>query len=223
MTSGKDLSFRYILLPAIKELLEGCNLKMVLDIGCGIGQLTRELATVSDRVVAVDPSPRSIALAQESCSALPNTSFSVCEIEAYASERPCREFSAAVASMTLMDCLDLDSFVEAVATMIVPGGCLIASITHPWFWPLYREYADSDWFEYSEEILLESPFVISEETTDCITTHVHRPLTSYLRSLSRAGFVVDRLLEPFPDEKVQALYSRRWKFPRFLVLRALMT
>ena len=119
-----------------------------------------------------------------------------------------------------MDCMNLDSFLSAAAGLLSTNGSFIATITHPWFWPQYWGYADAHWFNYEKETILEASFRISGEITDYVTTHVHRPLSRYLKSLSQAGFRVDRVFAPFPSEQVQTLYPARWKFPRFLAFLA---
>lgn len=223
VSAGKDLSFKYVLLPSVRELLDGCNRKRVIDLGCGIGELTRELANDSGSVVGVDVSPGSIAIAQETCEQTANLAFHTCEVSEFARRWTGPAFTAAVANMSLMACPDLDAFVQAAADLLSPGGCLVATITHPKFWPLYWGYADADWFCYAREQALAAPFRISAETTDCITTHIHRPLSAYLDALAWAGFAVDRILEPYPDQEIQALYSEPWQFPRFLAFRAART
>jgi hypothetical protein len=80
-------------------------------------------------------------------------------------------------------------------------------------------YDHSDWFRYDQEIVLEAPFTISLEATNQITTHVHRPLFTYINTLSQIGFQIDALLEPIPGNEIQALYPARWEFPRFLAFR----
>ena len=223
MVSGRDLSFRHVLMPTIQRLLEGSNLGRVLDLGCGTGQLTARLAAMSAEVIAVDASLRSIEFARIICAESVNTSFIVASVEEFADQWRGPMFTTAVANMTLMDCMDLDSFIEAVSKVLVPKGRFVATITHPFFWPSYRGYADASWFSYEQEIVIEAPFGISAEPTNYVTTHVHRPLTSYMSSLAAAGFVVDSILEPYPDNETQSLYPDPWRFPRFLVFRALRT
>ncbi len=222
VAGGKDLSFKYVLLPAIRELLAGGNLQRVVDLGCGIGELTRELAGVSGQVVGVDAAPGSIAIARESCAAA-KPAFHSGDVADFARNWPGQPFTAAVANMSLMACLDLDAFVQAAAGLLTPQGCFVATITHPWFWPYYWGYAAADWFSYNREMALEAPFRISAEATDCVTTHVHRPLSAYLDAMAKAGFAVDRVLEPYPAESVQARYPERWEFPRFLAFRGIKT
>ena len=217
--SGKDISFRYVLAPSILELLQGCNSERVLDLGCGTGEVTRKLAVISSTVVGVDASARSIEIAEETCAAFINVSWHANTVEDFACHWTGPRFTTAVANMSLMACLDLRSFVEAAASLIAPKGCFIATITHPWFWPYYWGYANADWFSYHKEVVLEAPFRISAEATDYVTTHVHRPLLTYMDVLSQAGFLLDSILEPYPGDEIQALYPERWKFPRFLAFR----
>ncbi len=217
--SGKDLSFRYVLVPAVLELLQGCSLKSVLDLGCGTGELTRELAAVSSAVIGVDSSAHSIEIAEETCTESTNVSFHAGTVEEFACRWAGPRFTTAVANMTLMACLNLTSFLEATASLLAPRGCLVATITHPWFWPSYWGYANADWFSYNKEVVLEAPFRISTEVTNYVTTHVHRPLLSYINSLSQAGLLVDNILEPYPNDAIQALYPEQWRFPRFLAFR----
>ncbi len=221
MATGNDLSYQHVLLPSILETLDGCELTRVLDVGCGTGEPTKALATISEWIVGVDVSRRSIEIAQSVQHQLPNVSFYADTVENFARKWTGPAFTSAVANMTLMTCLNLRSLVGSIAKLLMPGGHLVASITHPWFWPHYWQYANADWFRYDKEIVLEAPFGISKDQTHYTTTHVHRPFSSYTQTLSEMGFVIDRIFEPYPNESIQSLYPERWDFPRFLVFRAI--
>ena len=219
IVSGKDLSYQHILVPLVLGLLEGCDLTRVLDLGCGTGELTKELAKISSEVVGIDPSEQSVEIARKICVDSGNVSFHVTTAEDFAREWTGSRFTIAVANMALMTCLDLSSFIKATSHLLHSNGRFVATITHPWFWPQYWGYDHSDWFRYDQEIVLEAPFTISLEATNQITTHVHRPLFTYINTLSQTGFQIDTLLEPFPGSEIQALYPARWEFPRFLAFR----
>ena len=219
MALGSDLSFEHVTLPSVLELLSVCNLEKALDIGCGTGNLTKELVALSKSVVAVDVSPKSVEIAQRVCKGNSNVSFHVGSIEEFEQRWEGPKFTVAIANMVLMDCLSIESFLGATANLVAPQGYFIATLTHPFFWPRYRGYEDSEWFEYHKEMVLEAPFQISSEMTDYITTHVHRPLSTYVNSLRDAGFWTDRVLEPFPDHEIQSEYPEPWGFPRFIALR----
>ena len=220
LAEGKDLSFDQVLTPSVLELLADCDRRKVVDLGCGTGALTEKIASQSSNVVGVDLSTRSIALARQDFGHHGNMEFYAGTAEEFADERDKPDFTAAVAAMTLMDCLDLSSFVDATARLIVPGGHFVVTITHPYFWPRYWGYDSADWFNYHDERVIENRFRISNETSDHITTHVHRPLSSYVNSLSDTRFSIDRMIEPFPDEHDRERFPVPWTFPRFLAFRA---
>lgn len=221
---GKDISFSYVLLPTILRLSAECDHSNVIDVGCGSGALTNELAGQSRSVVGVDMSTENIEVARELYGGTKNIAFVVSKVEEYATTRSANHFSLAVANMSLMTAPDLDGFLRAVARLLRSGGHLVLTITHPYFWPLYWNYAFEDWFDYKREIAIEGPFRISLDTSSKhITTHIHRPLEQYVRGIVQAGFVIDELHEPMPDAEVEAKYPRRWTFPRFLAMRCVKT
>ena len=148
ITSGTDLTFAYVLKPLIRRLLGDSDLSSVLDIGCGTGDLTKEIASMSAVVTGVDLSSVSIEIAQATCAGLNNASFYYCPIEDFAERWNGPQFTTAVANMCLMDCIDLYPCVQAAANLVAAGGHFISTITHPWFWPLYWGYADAEWFNY---------------------------------------------------------------------------
>lgn len=220
--SGLDLSFRFVLVPSVLSLTADCDCTTVIDLGCGSGFLSAELASAATAVIGVDISPENIRYAAKRWQEIPNVDFETVSIEEYAARPDRLSFSLGVANMTLMTVLDLDGVMKSVARVIRPGGHLIATITHPCYWPVYWGYAEKSWFSYSREIAIEDRFKISLDSGDgCITTHVHRPLERYFASISRAGFLVDEVREPMPTEEVGRRYPKPWQYPRFLAFRAI--
>lgn len=220
IADGKDVSFTHVLKPKVLELLDGCDLSHVVDLGCGTGEATKAIGDIASAVVGVDLSSTSISLARERTRRDSHIEVFQGSVEEFPQRWNGAKFTTAVANMTLMDCLDLDNVIQAIAKLLTSAGTLVATITHPWFWPLYWGYQQEVWFDYNKEVVLQGPFGTSFEMTDCITTHVHRPLAAYMDALAQAGFVIDRLDEPLPREDVQELFGERWEFPRFLALRA---
>src|SRR5207249_10717636 len=55
----------YFLMPLTLELLGNVHGLRILDLGCGEGGYSRELATRGARVVGVDGSPRLVAVARQ--------------------------------------------------------------------------------------------------------------------------------------------------------------
>jgi SAM-dependent methyltransferase len=217
IASGKDLSFAYVLRPAILDLLDESDQSQVLDVGCGTGELTREVALRAESVFAVDMSEASIEIARSVCGGFSNIEFRVGAIESL--DATPRAFSTAIAAMTLMTAPDLPAMAAATAALLTPGAALLATLTHPCFWPRYWGYEQAPWFEYGREIFIEAPFHISLDETDCVTTHVHRPLATYVKVFEGAGFRLVSLRELKPGPDVERLYPKPWEFPRFLAIK----
>jgi SAM-dependent methyltransferase len=219
IASGEDLSFEHVVVPTIWRLFEGVDCAVVLEIGSGTGDFTARLAKVSGKVIAIEPSRASMALARKVCQRAENIMFIETTLEKATNKLHPGSVTAAVAVMTLMTAPDLRGFANALAAILPRGASFVAAITHPWFWPKYWEYEKEPWFHYEREIFIEAPFVISRRHTEIRTTHIHRPLEQYINVFAEEGFRLSELLEPMATAQVQSLYPEPWQFPRFLGLR----
>jgi len=215
---GKDLSFTFILVPTIHKLSAQSDFTEVIDIGCGPGFLTEQLALKAQRIIGIDMSEEMINLAKDQCKNIINVEFLNSTIENFAHNIKKHTFTLAVANMSLMNTIKLDEVLQSIAYILRPEGHLVFTITHPYFWPLYHGYAYKEWFDYKKELPIEDVFKISLDspTEGPKTIHIHRPLEQYILSLSKAGFVVDQICEPMPTRDIEAKYPQPWKYPRFL-------
>jgi SAM-dependent methyltransferase len=219
VSSGDDLSFEHVVVPTTWRLFEGADRAVVLDIGSGTGDFTARLAQVAGKVIAVEPSRVSMAVARRVCESIENVQFVESTLEEAATRLDGGRATAAVAVMTLMIAPNLRGFAKALARLLQPRALFVATITHPCFWPKYWGYEAEPWFRYEVETFIEAPFVISRRRTDIWTTHVHRPLEQYVHIFAEEGFRLDELAEPMPSAEVHCLYPEPWLFPRFLGLR----
>ncbi len=214
ITSGKDITFSKLLAPKIKKLVNAEKPKLILDAGCGVGVLTKQLARKGREIIGVDPSHASIKIAQRHYGLY--AKFAVGTLESFAKESPIQA-DVVVANMVLMDVIKLNSFLEAVRAILKKRGAFIFSITHPWFWSQYYGYDKEMWFRYDKTLVVEAPFRIAHESSHFLSTHIHRPLEKYLLEMEKAGFQLETLLEPLPPPAVQELYPEAWKYPRYLI------
>lgn len=227
ISSGRDLSYRHILLPSMTEMMAGVlgGTARVLDAGCGTGTFLVELASSyrSATFVGVDPSPKSIEVACEK-KTLANCEFRCCTVEQLAAEpTSAATFDAVVANMLLQNVAEFREVLTACGELLRPGGIFVFAVSHPCFWPRYWGYDEEPWFEYDKELWVEAPFRTSLSTNPSATlrtTHVHRPMNAYVNGLTDAGLFVDLLSEPMPDDGVEGAYPVAWEFPRFLIGRA---
>lgn len=215
---NKDLSFKHILKPCILELINPCNKEKVLDIGCGTGNLTSYLANYSDEIIGIDLSGKSIEVAAENFQR-ENMSFQNYSIEQFAKFNNESTYSLVVANMVLMDVAELSTVIKSIKDIIKNNGHFVFTITHPCYWPVYWEYFDEKWFNYKEELYIESPFKIATEKVKHRTTHIHRSLEQYVNTLCSEGFIIEKMIEPIPNEEVLTVFPENNSYPRFMGIR----
>jgi len=221
LRSGRDISFEHVLKPTVLKLVESSPSGKLLDAGCGSGVLTEILADQFGYVVGVDMSQVNINLANGSDTKRKNTDYICSKIEDVKFGQG-QIFTTIVANMVFQDTADLSSCFRALAQKSCVGTTLIATITHPWFWPTYWGYEKEHWFEYTKELAIEAPFRVSSDSAVVgITTHFHRPLSTYLNTLKNHGFHLDQMIEPVPPDGVQKMYPSAWSYPRFLAFRCI--
>lgn len=201
---------RYIVAPALLEMIGPVTGKDVLDLFCGAGYLSRRLAALGANVTAVDSSDRLVGIAREinrreneriQYAVAEPTDLSVVEDSS---------FDDIVCNMGLMVTRDLAGTIAELARLVKLGGRFIFSVAHPCFcmptacWVrdenggyLYKTvdsyFAESWW---PSEL---AGGVRSKEKTK------HRTLSRYVNALSARGFNVSRVFEPRPTPDVLAI------------------
>jgi ubiquinone/menaquinone biosynthesis C-methylase UbiE len=90
----------------------------VLELGCGTGFLTRELAVAGAQVTAIDISPELLEAARSNCSAA-NVTFEV--QNAYALSYPDESFDLVVGS-SILHHLDIGEALRQIYCVLRPGG-----------------------------------------------------------------------------------------------------
>jgi SAM-dependent methyltransferase len=211
--SGRDF-YRYEFFgPAHVALCGEVRGLRVLDVGCGSGYLSRELAQRGASVVGVDISPRMIAHAMRLESAVPlGIEYRVLDAAALPEGLDARDFDMAASCLALQDMTDVPRVLRGVRALLRPGGRLVASITHPCTdTPLRRWELDADgakrWLcidRYFDRGPLQ--FEWSGWAEDFTTEAIHAPLEEWIRWIQESGFRLRGLQEPCPTE--QAIRSR---------------
>ena len=209
-TPGHDAYWRYraaffaIVPPPVGRTLE---------VGCGEGRVTRDLAARGHAVTAVDGSPALVAAA---AGGDPQGTYLIAD----ACELPFEDasFDLVVAYNMLMDVQDMPRAVGEAARVLTATGRFCACVTHPatdagaW-----RAARDADVHDY----LRGGTFVLDDERDGLrMRWDGHRhSLEHYSRALERAGLLLEAIREPPPDppDGRYALWSR---VPMFLMFRA---
>ncbi|SCF22219.1 Methyltransferase domain-containing protein [Micromonospora viridifaciens] len=224
IAEGRDLSYRYILLPALLELSSpflrpGAH---IVDAGCGTGKFAAELAAEypDNEIIGLDPSGTSVEIARTKRPQLANLAFRQETVESFAADVPPRSTDLIIANMLFQNVSSLSRVLEACVRLLASDGALVFAVPHPCFWPRYWKYEKAPWFRYDQEFWIEAPFRTSL-APDAVTTtsHTHRPLERYVDAFRAAGLNLEKLVEPYPDEGIEGEYPIAWEFPRFLVGR----
>jgi SAM-dependent methyltransferase len=196
--------------------------KRILDLGCGEGGYSRELAKRGAQLAAVDCSTRAIeyavALAHEEKLPIEHFVRNSNDLFGLASE----QFDAVLCSMMLMDCEDFDGTLREAYRVLKPGGRLFASVLHPCFdgnkeTGIGRQGLGDERcavvMNYFEPKVWEAP--LNKGTIPVIWRH--RTLEDYVKAFLRAGFTIVDLNEPRATEE-QARSSTALSFLRRIPL-----
>jgi len=209
--AGYDIYRDGLNTPAFLDMLPPIQGLTGLDIGCGEGFNTRQLARLGARMQAIDIAPTFIRHACETETAEPlGIEYSVAD----ATDMPFTtdSFDFATAFMSMMDMADHGIALREAARVLRPGGFLQFSILHPCFVPPHRKvmrnpdrttraievggYFDTtdgriDTFRFEnlpdEERERSQPFRVPR---------FHRTLSGWVELIVDAGLVIERFSEP---------------------------
>ncbi|MFW9869315.1 MAG: class I SAM-dependent methyltransferase [Candidatus Thorarchaeota archaeon] len=225
---------RMILNPCVERLLEDVKGKKLLDAGCGEGYLARHYAKKGALVTGIDLSERLIETAKQ-LTVDGSVDFCVddlCEIQTISNP----EFDIILCNLVLLNIPCLDDALKEFQRVLKIGGILVFSIVHPAFnfygpgsWEMGEKSTETKRREglffkidrYFEEEEYQHYWKTRQgETFPEPISFFHRTLSTYLNSLSNAGFRLLEFAEPQPidDDK---FFERERRVPFFAVFKAI--
>jgi len=182
-----------------------------LDLGCGEGRAGGQLRALGHApIVGVDAAPTLAAAARAT-----GGYDEVHEADAAALPLGDEAFALVTAFMSLHDVDDLEGVVREAARVLAPGGHLCAAVPHP---HSSARFTGRPYFEAHRYAA-----TVSRGGIDMTFHSMHRPLEELWAAFAAAGFVLEQLREPVPDDDYLADHpevAEARDRPIFLQLRA---
>lgn len=211
--------FRYNF-PRFVELLPEPG-RLTLDLGCGEGRISRWLDDHGYTVVAVDGSPTLARATRTHEHPVPVAIADVATLPV-----PDGVADLAIAFMSFQDVDDLDGALREAFRVLVPGGVLCMAVVHP-----INGAGTFDEHDVDSPFTIRGSYVETRRYADTLerdgitmTFHsLHHSFETYVTAILDAGFTLDALREPVPDDDYarDVDYVARWRrIPTFLHLRA---
>lgn len=180
--------------PEIRErfwsLLGDIKGRRVLDLGCGQGWLTAELAARGAGVLGIDGSDALIARAR---GLFPHLTFLVADLAAGIPDSE-TGFDVIISHMAVMDIPEVDTLFGSVGRALKPGGAFLFTMPHPCFFT-HKSHQDENhqWFKKVTGYLKRETRRIDSFGGH---NHYHRPISHYVSALAAAGLFVFEFYEP---------------------------
>jgi SAM-dependent methyltransferase len=212
-TPGHDYHYEHLNLPQFLALLPAPG-RLTVDLACGEGRLGRALADLGHSVIGVDSSPALVRVARDA-----GGHREVLEANADSVPLPDGCADLVTVFMALHDMDDLPGPISEAARLLAGRGRLCLAVPHP-FAEMERERAGAPGY-YTHHRYVD---VVERGEVTMTFESWRRPLSAYTEALERAGFVIDALREPVPDQAALAAAPALAKWceqPLFLHVRAL--
>ena len=220
-TNGVDPEYEEQIIPLAIEELAGK--RVVLDVGCGDGQIARALAAQGAEVLGIDPTQRHIDVA---LSRGGGPKYQLGD----ATHLPVEDASqdAVVACLVFEHIDEVDAAINEVARVLKRGGQFSFFLNHPLLQTPGSGWIDDFILDPPEQYWRIGAYLVETESIeevekDVFIRFIHRPLSRYVNALLAAGLSIERMLEPSPppgflDRAPE--YALAHTIPRLLYLRA---
>ncbi len=212
--------------PALFSLIPDLRGKSALDLGCGYGENLAEFKALgASRVLGVDISEKMLAVAKEEHPELEFIRGDMGDLS-FIGER----FDCVFSSLAVHYVEDFGRFSKQVYERLNSGGCFIFSQEHPLTTAPIMTADYVRWTKDDEGKVqyynLSDYSVSGKRDVSWIVDGVrkyHRTFSDIVNALCEAGFVIQKMLEPFPSEeniKQNSGAEKELHKPNFLLIRA---
>lgn len=191
--------------PALVELCGNVKGTVLLDVGCGAGYFSREMARAGAHVTGADVSARMIDHANVIERAEPlGINYVVCDALQLESQFEPESIDVATSCLALQDMPNAAEVLRVVHRLLAPGGRFVLAILHPFSETPFRQWernADrSKRWLCIDRYFEETPISVGWERWGGFTTmSFHATLETWIAWMLDAGFEIRQLKEPRPS------------------------
>lgn len=200
--------------PALMDLLPDVSGRRVLDAGCGPGVMMEWFLSQGANVVGVDVSANMLKLAEQRVGDA--AVLHVADLEEPMPFLEDSSFDVILSSGTLGYVRDWLALFREFSRVLKPGGCVVFSVGHP-----CSEYTLNETDDYFSTELREYTWRGLGDTI--VVPCYRRPLSHMTEPIVRAGFSIERVVEPVPTEEFAEIepeeYAQLMRRPRVLCVR----
>ncbi len=200
--------------PALLSLLPDVAGRRVLDAGCGPGVMMEWLLAQGAAVVGVDVSANMLKLAEQRVGEA--AVLHVADLEQPMPFLADSSLDVILSSGTLGYIQDWQALFREFFRVLRPGGCVVLSVGHP-----CSEYTLNETDDYFSTELRE--YTWRGLGAPIVVPCYRRPFSHMVDPMVRAGFSIERVVEPVPTEEFARVepeeYAQLMRRPRVLCVR----
>ncbi len=227
--SGADYHRTELHGPALLDACGDVRGRRVLDLGCGQGWFSRQLAGRGARVVGVDAAALMLVHARRHEAARPlGIAYHHLDAALVAEHWPPGSFDLVAACMVLHDLPNPGAVLAAARGVLTEGGRLVFSIVHPVTAVPIAEWERDNGHRkgairvhrYFDSGPYRLRWAMARLTAHWEVTNWHRTLSEWSDLIEGAGFYLERLREPRPTAAQAAAnpsFEPARRIPYFLV------
>jgi 2-polyprenyl-3-methyl-5-hydroxy-6-metoxy-1,4-benzoquinol methylase len=227
--SGADFYRRLVHGPALLAACGNVRGKAALDLGCGQGYFTRELANAGAQAIGVDLAEDLIACAREHEKQRPmGVEYRVLSASTVDLHWHTDTFDLITACMAIQDMSDVDAVFRGTAAVLKRTGRMVFSVPHPGTDTAYREWERDG---HSRKLSLKIDRYFDSGTAVCTwnmsrllytwdTPCWRHTLSEWSALFASNGFLIRRMHEPRPTDDQIRLHPKLddcARLPYFLI------
>ena len=214
-------------IPALFSLLPDLKGKEILDLGCGFGEHCRAFVEKGAvKVTGIDISVKMLEVARQENS---DPSITYLNMPMEDLDDLDGTYDVVISSLAFHYVEDFKGLLQSIYRKTKPGGVFVFSQENP----INTTYGDDDFPRWTKDEEGNKLYVNlanygsegrrnSEWFVDGVTKY-HRMFSTIVNDLVEAGFTIEKMIEPLPDDKILEKFPAQkdlFHKPDFLVVRS---